>query len=77
MMTPQPPLECMATLYRQAFEDFGENALRGIVPLPGPKPAHALAVIHCLRSYGDSRAWQLANKLQDAREAVLQGRTCL
>jgi hypothetical protein len=66
------PLECMATLYRQSFETFGDTALRNMTPMPDPKPAHALAVIYNLRSYGDSRAWQLANELNEAREAVVK-----
>jgi hypothetical protein len=73
MMPPTPP-EYLATLYCHAFRDFGETALHGLTPIPDPKPSHALAVVHCLRNYGDSRAWQLANELQAAREAVLQSR---
>jgi hypothetical protein len=67
----------MAALYRRAFDDFGESALRSLIAIPDPKPAHALAVIHCLRAYGDSQAWQLANELKDAREVVLQPRISL
>ncbi len=74
MISPLPVCECMQTLYRQAFDDFGETALHCLKPVSNPMPAHALAVIYCLRSYGDSRAWKLATELEDARVAVLQSR---
>ena len=77
-MTTEPALERMTTLYQRAFAEFGDAALlKALKPMPNPLPAHALAVVYCLRQYPDTKAQLLAEQLDAARLAVLEGRLIL
>jgi hypothetical protein len=58
--------EDFATLYRQAFEDFGASALWSSRPVRDPTPEDAMAITRTLRFEGDLRARQLAEQIEHA-----------
>ena len=60
-----------ASLYRQAFEEFGVSALWSSKPVPYPTPADALAITRSLRVEGDLRARRLAEQIEQACRAAV------
>jgi hypothetical protein len=60
-----------ASLYRQAFAEFGVSALWSYRLLPDPTPADALAITHSLRVEGDLRARVLAEQIERACRAAV------
>ena len=66
---PAPP--AITRLYRQAFADFGAQALWSSQPVPDPTLADALAITHSLRVEGDRNARRLAERIEAACRAAL------
>jgi hypothetical protein len=67
----QPAPNEVARLYRQAFRDFGAQALWSSRPAPTPTVADALAITHSLRVEGDLNARRLAERIEVACRAAL------
>jgi hypothetical protein len=59
-----------ATLYRQAFAEYGAQALWNRRALADPTPEDALVVARVLRIEGDLRARQLAEQIERACRAT-------
>jgi hypothetical protein len=60
-----------ATLYRQAFQQFGAQALWSSRPVPDPTAADALAITHSLRVEGNVEARRLAEQIEEACRAAV------
>ena len=60
----KPANEEIAALYRQAFEEFGTQALWSSRPVVDPTQADALAIVRSLRVEGDLRARRLAERIE-------------
>ena len=58
-------------LYRQAFQDFGTQALWSRRPGDAPTIAQALVVAEALRREGDMQARKLAVRIEEACRAAL------
>ena len=58
-------------LYRQAFAEFGTQALWNIQTFDAPTPADALVVARTLRVEGDMRARRLAEEIERACRAAV------
>ncbi|MEO5362744.1 MAG: hypothetical protein H7838_03860 [Magnetococcus sp. DMHC-8] len=62
----------VASLYYQAFQQFGSQSLWGRQPGAQPTIAQALVVSDCLRREGDQTTRCLANLIEDACRAAFQ-----
>jgi hypothetical protein len=62
-MTDDPTAE-IATLYRQAFRDFGSVALWSMRPVKEPTRADALAITPALRTHGRMDGRRLAERIE-------------
>jgi hypothetical protein len=67
----RPAPEPVARLYRQAFAEFGAQALWSSRPVPDPTLADALAITRSLRVEGDLNARRLAERIEEACRAAL------
>ena len=54
----------IATLYLQAFRDFGSVALWSMHPVEQPTPADALAIMAALRTHGRMDGRRLAERIE-------------
>ena len=63
--------EAIAILYRQAFAEFGSQALWSSQPSPRPTLASALAITESLRVEGNMDARRLAERIEEACRAAL------
>ena len=61
----------VAALYRQAFKEFGAQALWSSRPVERPTPADALAIVHSLRVEGNLKARRLAEHIEGLCRAAL------
>jgi hypothetical protein len=66
-ITPTPAL---LDLYRQAFQDFGVQALWNKRQLDSPTPEDALVIARALRIEGNLEARFLAEKIEQACRAA-------
>jgi hypothetical protein len=55
----------IATLYRQAFRDFGSVALWNMRPVNEPTRADALAITAALRTHGRMDGRRLAERIEE------------
>jgi hypothetical protein len=62
-MTDDPTAD-IATLYRQAFRDFGSVALWSMRPVKVPTRADALAITAALRTHGRMDGRRLAERIE-------------
>ena len=62
-MTDDPAVD-IATLYRQAFRDFGSVALWSMPPVNQPTRADALAITPALRTHGRMDGRRLAERIE-------------
>jgi hypothetical protein len=67
ILAPEP----VATLYRQAFTEFGSRALWSSRLSPRPTLASVLAITESLRVEGNRDARRLAERIEDACRAAL------
>jgi hypothetical protein len=67
----KPAPEAVAALYRQAFLEFGSQALWSSQPSPHPTLASVLAITESLRVEGNRDARRLAERLEEACRAAL------
>ncbi len=67
----RPAPEDVARLYRQAFRDFGTQALWSRSASPAPTIAQALVIAESLRREGDLRCRALAIEIERACRAAL------
>ena len=56
--------ETLASLYRQAFADFGPRALWNMRPAAEPTSADALAITQALRTHGRMEGRRLAEQIE-------------
>jgi hypothetical protein len=71
MTTEQTQPDDFASLYRQAFAEYGTRALWNKCPLDKPTPEDALVVARALRIEGDRAARRLAEQIEKACRAAL------
>jgi hypothetical protein len=71
MTTEQTQSDEFASLYRQAFAEYGARALWNKRPLEKPTPEDALVVARVLRIEGDRAARRVAEKIEKACRAPL------
>ena len=71
MTTEQTQPDDFASLYRQAFAEYGTRALWNKRPLEKPAPEDALVVARALRIEGDRAAQCLAEQIETACRAAL------
>jgi hypothetical protein len=71
MTTEQTQPDDFASLYRQAFAEYGTRALWNKRPLEKLTPEDALVVARALRIEGDRAARRLAEQIEDACRAAL------
>jgi hypothetical protein len=71
MTTEQTHPDDFASLYRQAFAEYGTRALWDKRPLEKPTQEDALVVARALRIEGDRAARRLAEQIEDACRAAL------
>jgi hypothetical protein len=71
MTTEQTQPDDFASLYRQAFAEYGTRALWNKRPLEKPMPEDALVVARALRIEGDRAARRLAEQIEKACRAAL------
>jgi len=69
--TPAAATADFASLYRQAFEQFGSQALWNKHALETPLPEDALVVARALRIEGNLQARRLAEQIEQACNAAL------
>jgi hypothetical protein len=67
----RPAPESVASLYRQAFADFGVQSLWSRRPSDRPTIAQALVVAESLRRDGSMKTRALAARLEEACRAAL------
>jgi hypothetical protein len=67
----KPANEEIAALYRQAFAEFGAQALWSRRAMPNPTIAQALVIADSLNREGDMRSRPLASRIQEACRAAL------
>jgi hypothetical protein len=65
------PAESIASLYRQAFVEFGAHALWNKRLLDDPTPDDALVIARALRFEGNLAARRLAEQIEQACRAAL------
>ncbi|HEY0796982.1 MAG TPA: hypothetical protein VGD64_14510 [Acidisarcina sp.] len=71
-MATQPTTSAeVITLYRQAFAEYGAQALWNLRVFEAPTPEDALVVARALRIEGDMRARFLAEKIERVCRAAL------
>jgi hypothetical protein len=70
-MDARAPQDEIATLYRQAFAEFGKHALWSSQPVAEPKPEDALAITESLRVEGNLKARELAERIEALCRATL------
>ncbi len=58
------PIADIATLYRQAFRDFGSVALWSMRPVKDPTREDALAITPALRTHGRMDGRRLAERIE-------------
>jgi hypothetical protein len=66
--TTQP--DDFASLYRQAFREFGARALWNVRELEDPSPADAMAITRYLRVEGNLAARRLAERIEKVCHAA-------
>ena len=69
--TSDPTPSDFASLYRQAFAEYGTHALWNKCALDAPTPEDALVVARALRIEGDRGARRLAEQIERACRASL------
>ena len=62
-------LENFVSLYRQAFAEYGTQALWNMRPLEQPTPADALAITKALRTHGGMDGRRLAERIEQVCRA--------
>jgi hypothetical protein len=67
----RPAPEGVAALYRQAFKEFGAQALWSRMPSKRPTIAQALVVAESLRREGNMKSRPLAAQIEEACRASL------
>lgn len=65
---PEQP-ENFVSLYRQAFAEYGTQALWNMRPLEEPTPADALAITKALRTHGGMQGRRLAERIEQVCRA--------
>lgn len=71
-MAPQQTASAeVLILYRQAFAEYGAQALWNLRVFDAPSPEDALVVARALRTEGDMRARFLAEKIERVCRAAL------
>jgi len=65
---PEQP-EDFVSLYRQAFADYGTQALWNMRPIEAPTPADALAITKALRTHGGMEGRRLAEHIEQVCHA--------
>ena len=65
---PEQP-EDFVSLYRQAFAEYGTQALWNMRPLEAPTPADALAITKALRTHGGMEGRRLAERIEQVCRA--------
>src|SRR5262249_8212187 len=68
-MTDMPLASDFVTLYRQAFEEYGIQALWNMRAVEKPTPADALAITKALRTHGGMAGRRLAEQIEKACRA--------
>ena len=67
----RPAPEDIVALYRQAFDEFGTQALWSRRPSEHPTITQALTVAESLRREGDMKSRQLVARIEEACRAAL------
>lgn len=70
MNTEREPPEDLASLYRQAFAEYGAHALWNMRPVEDPTPADALAITKALRTHGRMDGRRLAERIEELCRAT-------
>ena len=65
---PEQP-EDFVSLYRQAFADYGTQALWNMRPVKDPTLADALAITKALRTHGGMEGRRLAERIEQVCRA--------
>ena len=71
MNDPASPSTDFVALYRQAFEEFGTQALWNKRLLDAPQPEDALVIARALRIEGNVEARRLAEQIEQACRAAV------
>ena len=67
----KPATEAVASLYHQAFRDFGVRALWNRQEGDAPTITQALTIANCLRTEGNRESRALAAQIEQACRAAL------